>query len=40
MDLTGTIVMTRDQYVVECDTHPDEGQKPYPAILLKVLDRG
>jgi hypothetical protein len=39
-DQTGTIVMTRNQYLVECNTHPDEGQKPYPAILLKVLDRG
>lgn len=40
VDQTGTIVMTRNQYLVECNTHPDEGQKPYPAILLAVLDRG
>jgi hypothetical protein len=36
---TGT-VMTRNQYVVVCNTHPDEGQSPHPAILLKVLDGG
>ena len=36
VDKTGTIVMTRDQYVVVCNTHPDEGQRPYPAVLLKV----
>ena len=40
VDTTGTTVMTRNLYVVVCNTHPDEGQKPYPAILLKVLDRG
>ena len=40
VDETGTTVMTRNQYVVLCNTHPDEGQVPYPAILLKVLDRG
>ncbi len=40
MDQTGTTVMTRDLYVVLCNTHPDEGQRPYPAILLTVLDRG
>ena len=40
VDMTGTTVMTRDQYVVLCNTHPAEGQSPYPAILLKVLDRG
>jgi len=37
-ELTGTIVMTRNQYVVQCGTSPDEGAKPYVAILLKVLD--
>jgi hypothetical protein len=36
----GTRVMTRNQYVVVCNTNPDEGQKPYPAVLLKVLDGG
>ncbi|MBP1705976.1 MAG: hypothetical protein H6Q36_1715 [Chloroflexi bacterium] len=37
-DLTGTIVMTRNQYVVQCGTSPDEGQKPYVAILLQVME--
>jgi hypothetical protein len=32
--------MTRNQYLVVCNTSPDEGQAPYPAILLKVLDGG
>ena len=40
VDETGTTVMTRDLYVVLCNTHPDAGQVPYPAILLKVLDGG
>jgi hypothetical protein len=39
-DVTVTGVMTRNLYVVACNTHPDEGQVPYPAILLKVLDGG
>jgi hypothetical protein len=39
-DKTITAVMTRNLYVVACNTHPVEGQSPYPAILLKVLDRG
>ena len=38
VDLTGTIVMTRDQYIVQCGTSPDEGEKPYVAILLTILD--
>jgi type IV secretory pathway protease TraF len=40
IDQTGTAVMTRDLYVVLCNTHPDEGQSPFPAIMLTVLDRG
>ena len=39
-DETDRTVMTRNQYVVVCNTHPDEGQSPHPAILLKVLDGG
>jgi len=39
-DKTVTAVMTRNLYIVVCNTHPDEGQSPYPAILLTVLDRG
>ena len=39
-DVTVAGVMTRNQYLVVCNTHPDEGQAPYPAILLKVLDGG
>ena len=35
-----SIVMTRNQYVVMCNNSPAEGQQPYPAILLKVLDGG
>ncbi len=38
MTITG--VMTRNLYVVACNTSPDEGQVPYPAILLNVLDAG
>ena len=39
-DKTITAIMTRNLYVVACNTHPVEGQSPYPAILLTVLDRG
>jgi hypothetical protein len=39
-DVTVAGVMTRNQYLVVCNTSPDEGQAPYPAILLKVLDGG
>ena len=40
VDLTGTIVMTSDQYIVQCGTSPDEGEKPFVAALIKVLDGG
>ncbi len=40
VDMTGTTVVTRNLYLVACNTHPDEGQRPYPAILLTILDRG
>ncbi len=40
VDMTGTTVVTRNLYLVACNTHPDAGQRPYPAILLTILDRG
>ena len=36
-DYSGTTVMTRNLYLVVCNTSPDEGQVPYPAILLQVM---
>jgi hypothetical protein len=37
-DVTITGVMTRNLYLVVCNTHRVEGESPYPAILLQVLD--